>query len=441
MIFLTMEKKKLRREKRKKILKEKNNKAIYHDFEKFVSPTNFLKKKELKLKVSDDNLLKVKIPKIFSLIHNPEATLDIYKQLFKSINKPGIKGVYIDHSECEQIEIGASTVMDVFVMNLKEYKSKKIKQFICKGKLPKDEKSKIVLLASGILKSLEFPDVHEQIERIKGNKKIECLDLIAGGKNSPTFKVNTSLESGIISTNVSDYFEKCLNIEGLGINIHGKSYISELVAETINNCEQHSGDFNQFFTLGHYYSNSNDGYGECQLVIFNFGQTIYEGLLYNSTDETTKENLKRLSDIHNKKGLFKSNIWDEEVLWTLYALQDGVSRVKSTATPDRGTGTVQLIKSFQEIGSNSQGKNAEMCIISGSSYIHFDGTYKIKQKPFENDDRDIIAFNENNDLNESPDKKFVRKLNSYFPGTIISMTFYIDKEFIIRLKEERNEKV
>lgn len=44
--------------------------------------------------------------------------------------------------------------------------------------------------------------------------------------------------------------------------------------------------------------------------------------------------------------------------------------------------------------------------------------------------RNIITFNKEQDLDLPPDKNYVKRLNNRFPGTIISMEFYIDRNYI-----------
>jgi hypothetical protein len=49
----------------------------------------------------------------------------------------------------------------------------------------------------------------------------------------------------------------------------------------------------------------------------------------------------------------------------------------------------------------------------------------------------VIAFNSTNDLYRPADEKNVRILENEFPGTIISMKFYIDQDYIMKVMEER----
>ena len=62
-----------------------------------------------------------------------------------------------------------------------------------------------------------------------------------------------------------------------------------------------------------------------------------------------------------------------------------------------------------------------MVIVSGSTYVLFDGTYQMQANAEGNR---IIAFNGANDLRERPDSTYVRQLEGVsFPGTVISLKF------------------
>lgn len=434
--------------RRKKAVIKKIQKSTWNNssFYQFLKRKSFIQNKKTRIKFNQDNEAIVKIPEIFSLAKNPEETIAVYNLLYQIAKNRNINKILIDHSNCKVLGLEASTVMDVFVINLEKHKKLQGKDVYIHGKLPDDPFLRIVLHVSGILKHLNISDqnIDELVEKTDG---IEKLDLIKGGKHSGTLKVSTNIGSASASTLISDYFNKCLATQGYELSGDGYSLLCHMVGEVIDNCQIHSGEFCQWFTLGNYFIvNQVDEYGECNLVFFNFGQTIYEGLKdqFKDLDYTirdkklidTKISLDKLTALHSQRGFFGPK-WNEEVLWTLYALQDGVSRCISEDEPDRGTGTVRLIEAFQEIGNTVDGKEPEMCIISGKSQIKFSNKYRMKAEIKDGEKRQIIAFNDQNDLKIPPDTNFVRILDSYFPGTIISMKFYLDKSYIGNaLKEE-----
>ena len=57
--------------------------------------------------------------------------------------------------------------------------------------------------------------------------------------------------------------------------------------------------------------------------------------------------------------------------------------------------------------------------------VHFEANIA-----FGNGDKQIIAFNEKNDIYREPDTKYVRTIKEKFSGTIISLKFYLDGRYI-----------
>ena len=150
-----------------------------------------------------------------------------------------------------------------------------------------------------------------------------------------------------------------------------------------------------------------------------------------------KRELQELSEVHHKRGLFGTS-WSRENLWTLYSLQEGVSRFRDQpGGSDRGQGTVKLIDFFQRLGKTLDGQKPQMCILSGSTHILFDGTYEMRAVTKGHEKRQIISFNESNDLWERPDDRYVKSIRGVFPGTLISMSFFLDRKYLEREGEGR----
>jgi hypothetical protein len=204
------------------------------------------------------------------------------------------------------------------------------------------------------------------------------------------------------------------------------------VTEVIGNAEEHGG---HWYTIGFYRREKGKGAsGECHIVIFNFGQTIYESLNSDDTSEQLKDKIRALADRHRTRGLFDlltKRRWSEEALWTLYALQEGVSRFSFTKRGvDRGNGTIDMISFFTSLAASP----SKMCLLSGRAYILFDGTFIPQDKLIANSEkRRVIAFNKQNDLEKPPNKKCVFTLPTGFPGTLISLRFSLRKDNLEKL--------
>ena len=84
-----------------------------------------------------------------------------------------------------------------------------------------------------------------------------------------------------------------------------------------------------------------------------------------------------------------------------------------------------MIETFQGL-SSAQDRTAKMCVLSGNTHIMFDAKYRMQRT---NRGR-IIAFNKENSLTKPPDRNYVQHIDETFPGTLISLQFFIDQEHL-----------
>ena len=370
------------------------------------------------------------VPQVFSLTKNADKTLEVLKRIADIGYDNNICDIFIDHTRCKELGIAASTIMDVILMSIKKYRKDKHIKCIIRGVIDNENiKVKAILAASGILKHLGFDEDKEWEE------KVITLDLVTGSHSN----------SAQTATKIADYFNSCLGANSYEFTDRGYNLVGKLIGEVIDNCSMHAKiyckqlkkDYFRWYALGHYH-HYDEGYGECQLVLFNFGKTIYEGLK-DSKDAYVPQILNKLT---NKR---KQDIVDgkttEEVLWTLYSLQEGISRLKDE-DKTHGTGTITLLDTFNSISgivdNNKENSNngGKMSIISGKAYIKFDKKYILSKDLYGimKSDFKVIAFNNSNNLLESPDYEYVRSLKTSFPGTVISMQFPIDGKYISKVK-------
>lgn len=276
--------------------------------------------------------------------------------------------------------------------------------------------------------SEEFNQYISKIEEER--KKIEILKLIIGGKTNIDFyekfdKEQISLASHDDGNSVVEFINKCLSAKNAKLSEEGISKFKSMYGEILDNSEVHLTDeISQFFCIGMFHIDD-DGENRGSLVMFNFGRTIYEGLLDAEVKEM-KEGLEKLSKHHIKNENF-DNIFDEEVLWTLASLQNKISRCYDPNMDDnRGTGLPNLIDAFLEI---SKGDSVQkLNIISGRTQISLD----ILDEPDYTDG--TITFNESGSLTDPPSIDKAKKNKEYYPGTLISVEFNIASEFVIKEK-------
>ena len=371
----------------------------------------------------------IEIPEVFSITKNYEETIKLLRKVFYYGSNENIKMIIFYHNKCRELGIAASTIMDTIVLACSSHRKNSGNDLVISGNFPENKKVKKIFIASGLPAHLKLRDkIHYRKDNIK------LFSLIAG-------KGGTG-RSGTVATKLTDYINECLNTQDFSLTPVGKRRISRMFSEVIDNCELHGGKNTTWYSLGHF-DMTNNNYGEMHLVIFNYGVSIYEQLISEETTAETREKIDFMREVH--KSQYDTN-WKEETMLTVFSLQQGISRLRdkeSTGNKKRGTGTIVLLETFYNLGKTIQELEPEFSIVSGHTHILFDKKYELQNYFFQdnvlgNGERKIIAFNEENNIFKKADKDNVRFMKQYFPGTIISMKFYIDREYLENLGGNKN---
>lgn len=371
------------------------------------------------------------IPRVFSLLDEPEAALKTLEEIRQVASIRSVHLIRFDHRKCEKIGLCASTAMDLILLNAVESR-RGLNRLAFSGWLSKVPAVNLMLRASGILQHLGLPESRLTPE---DEGRVRRYHLYRGKQRN----IEVGKERDVAATDLTDYFNSCLQGLRHELTPRGKSYLSSLLSEVIGNAEEHGGPWSM---IGHWEYSESEGkrFGECHIVILNAGNTIYESLDRKSNSPVLKGQLKQLSDVHRNQGFFAfiGPAWDEETLWTLYALQERVSRYVGTPRgKDRGNGTVSFIEFFQKLAAQGSGK---MCIASGHAYILFNGKYHLREVPWGEQSLRIIAFNADNDLYRPPDRDCVYRLEHSYPGTLVSIRLTLDESYLAELASAGGER-
>lgn len=363
----------------------------------------------------------LKVPPIFCFLQDPEGALRFLGHLRRTLANQAIRSIHLDHKGCKHLGLDASVIMDTMLLEEQARRTRKKIRLYLSGTHPDDIGVKNMLRATGILRSINHPDSH--LPDPEELRIIRCPTLRGDGK-----KPEASWTRDAAGTKIIEYFQKCLLLHNVELAPQGVAHMADLVTEALGNSEEHGG---VWYAIGFYVQRKDSDSGTCHLVLFNEGNTIYESMSAPNASEEIKRRVSALAETHMKRGWFGFGprvAWDVEALWTLYALQQGVSS-KLHERPSRGNGTVEVISAFAELA----GPGRRMCILSGSSYILFDGQYSLGESTFEGDSRQVLAFNSSNDLEQPPDPGCVRALDGRYDGTIISLRFTLEKEHLQKL--------
>ena len=248
------------------------------------------------------------------------------------------------------------------------------------------------------------------------------------GVRGPT-DPHESSQMEAVATQLVHYVDELLSRRGYRLNSQTATALAQVVGEVIDNAERHSG--REHWWVGARASRQKKNASELfEFVIFDFGETISGTLQALSADSTTRREIEQLISMHHHR--IDGQQLTEENLWTLYALQEGVSS-KSGPGP-QGLGMSTLIRFFQILATGSEPgysrrgprpgipPQMRMGILSGQTNILFDGRYHMTNVYARGGQhRAVIAFNSTNSLREPPDPKCVHPIRTSFPGTCVSV--------------------
>lgn len=309
------------------------------------------------------------------------------------------------------MDLSALIILDTVIVKGKKYLNNQGFKCTINGNLPLEKEVQEIFIFSGLPKHLNL------LKSI--SPEVEILD--------PFQTINdTNLETH----RIIEYYDNCLKRNGYQLNDKGKIFFHSLINEIVDNARIHNGLKNKFYCGGFYSHNVKKG----QLSIISFGNSIYESLNSNSTSENIKD--KIIEYIEDQKNFFDFT-YNEEMSWTVFALQYKISRLNSVETPDRGTGTIRFIEAFMAMGQTTKNDRPVMSLTSGHTHILFDGKYVLKEEKIKNEIVKVIAFNKNNNLKDKPDKDYVKDINVKFPGVIINVEFFVDPEYLEKFKEDK----
>jgi len=368
----------------------------------------------------------IKIPETFSLITHPNEAIATLETIRRAAGTPGIKSIELDYSGCTNLDLCASVVQDVIALRGKRQAAFRGSQVNFPGKFSKIDDVNLLLVTNGILKQLNHPISKALPPDLTSRLRFSNLKI---GRPGPLY---LSSEAEIAATELADFFDGVLRTEHYQLRPEWKANLIQLTAEVLDNVEQHAQGERSWHTIGYYKQDTKpDCGGECHIVLFNFGETIYESLNRPDTSGELKRQIRELASEHKNRALFTrlaenvgilTPLWEEESLWTLYALQEGVSRFMNKPEGiDRGNGSIKMLEFFAELVSSEP----QMALVSGKTHILFDGRYRLSEVQIGTERRKIIAFNEANDLHERPDPRCVQTIRRHFPGTLVSLKFKI----------------
>ncbi|MFV8379320.1 hypothetical protein [Flavobacterium sp. LB3R33] len=373
----------------------------------------------------EEVLGQISIPHMFCLEEYYNETVEIIGQIIVSIWHNIGKSIIIDFSKCDYVGQSALFLLQILRLELQsDFNDLNNRLSVLNSKIDiKILKSKNITVNLNLL-LCGYMTVEDEFELEEGVTPINTLGYLKGKKQQKSYLEN---KKGVNATKIVEYINECLIRNSFELSETGVNDITGMIGEILSNAEDHS-PFSTYYVTANYtqiLDNKNDeNVGLLNLSFLNFGYSIYEGLL-----ETKNDNSELFDELQNGCKILKMKApFTDENLFTLFALQDGVSRLKYK-DESRGTGTMKFINCFFSFGdyqNTNKQQSPRLSILSGNTQLICDNKYK----PFLDDNKFYVSLNDDNDLSLPPNKSHLKDLRYKFPGTLLSVRAFLNKDHI-----------
>jgi hypothetical protein len=387
----------------------------------FFRDVNFLDGSE-----REDNY--IEIPIDFSFCNSYDSSLKVIKHFIASLIYSSGGELIVSFEKCINVDQAALFVLQIIKYDIVEQLQRlNNKLTASKSRVSvKFKESKNDVVNKMLFVNQILPEARVKVE---GLMPLRGVGYIKGLKNQKHYSEN---KKGRIVTNVREFLNTCLVDHGYEFNPNGKNEMDGLLSEILGNGEDHS-PFDTYYATANSFIEANSIapdqiVGVINLSIMNFGYSIYEGL-----EKTKNENYvsyNEIDELYQTVSRLKPGGFTRENLFTLYALQEGISRLKYE-DQSRGTGTMKFINSFFALGDFEDATkqyHPELSIISGRTRVICNNKYR----PYQRNQVNYLSLNFENDLNKAPDPANLKSLETFFPGTILYVRVFLNKEHLTK---------
>lgn len=417
---------------------QKQRKATRTGLDKFLEEKGFIDTYLIAQERLTDQY--IRMPADSRLQQNYLQVIGVLSEFYSSLHANTGK-VTLSFAKCTKLSLATFLLIKTFIVNF--YKQKNRCEAVHGAQFQRFPTLDVIKSPSteinALLSTLGFSDENETGKRKKDDMNpVYYLPFTRGGARK-SYHENSK---GSTCKKIIRFINDSIIRRGFGLTKNGANRLDRLVSEILNNAEDHN-YFKEWYLMGTLFETSEekaeDVVGRLDLVFLNYGFSIYEGF------ELTKANN---GHIYNEMQLLYSLVQERnspaqlanitrEGIFTLAALQEGVSRLKYKRE-SRGTGTVNFINAFMELGGYldaAKGFQPELTIFSGHTMIKCD----TQHKPVLNEENIfVMSLNAENDLTKAPSKKHLVHLHQHFPGTLLSVTIYLSSEHFEQIIK-RNE--
>lgn len=331
----------------------------------------------------------------------------------------------LDFTDCEEVSVSSLVALKAILEELNQFGYKiansRFKEQPKSIKMKPSKSDKV----NRHLHSLNFAKFS-----VSKNEQKEYLVLGLLRGRARNYKEN---RKAVVSRKVAQFVEDTTERFEVGFNERGQNYMEGMVGEILSNAEDHSLKKSEWFVDGvsFLHKRQDNEVIEFNLVILNFGNSMYEG--FELTKTQNHHIYKKLEDLYKKhQNLFLfTKKFERESLFVLYMLNEGISRLKFLEA-SRGNGTMNFIKSFIELGkfcNQDQNYKPELNIVSGHTVL----TCTEEYAPFKSGNHYKLTLNSAQTLEALPDSSVLKYFKEVsFPGTILDCKIYLNKQDLER---------
>lgn len=360
-------------------------------------------------------------PTNFSFKHNYNETIIFFKQIVSSYFL-GSGSTIISFEKCNSSSIAAFSLLSVILSNLEEIKDK-----YNYGKHTSCNKNIRIVRSKKNIKTNKylhtFLDVQLPKEQDDGSYFVKMPTQSGKQRN---YKENPKTK---VSAVVVDFVNKSSEEAGVQLKLQGRRAIEHLMGEVLGNAEDHSAPNSYWYVDAISFVEKQDNIDvvDLNLTIINVGPSMYEG--FESTKIDNADNYSKCEKLYNlhKSQFTMLNKFNRESLFTMYLLNDGISRLKYT-DESRGNGTMRFLDAFITIGSFGKTDprfKSQLNVISGHTVLTCDNDFH----SYKEDGLNKLALNVENDFRRLPNKSHLAYHEEYWPGTILECHIFLNKDY------------
>lgn len=366
-----------------------------------------------------------------SFTHNPRKTMDLLGVL--GDRECDSFGIYLDFHDDYCLDVGPYLLLSVM--------KRQMSPMFLGGEISMPMSK--VLHALGLDQELGITvplsdDRHEDVFPFPVHRRR------ASGESTSETRFIDQQSHEKVAQNLNAAIDEWLSItSSQRLNPRGRRIVLRLVAETLDNAERH-GDLERaendgdWIVAGFMARRENDGreYYRCHLAFLSTGTTIEESIATAPEPIATK--MAEYVDRH--KGAVGSRRHASKHLRTVFALQDGVTRSEEATLEKRnGTGLQDILEFYSDLaGDGAEISNASMAIVSGITCVLCNGAYMHGRKMEGEDSERELWFNATNSQADPPDASNVIELERCLKGTLITMAFTLDLDYLERTVDRAN---